>query len=391
MLTGWVPLTYTARSLFVRKTGTLLTVGGIAATVAVFAGVLALQQGFQTLFTQSGRDDVVLFLRLGANSEGESVFPIERANILAKSVPEIAQGPDGQPLASCEQYLAIRLKRLDGGETNVPIRGVQQQTFAIHGSNLRIVEGRRFEPGHDEVIVGRSIARRLRGAQVGEELRINTTKFTVVGVFEHDGPYASEVWGDVDRMVDALERPGYNRVLAQVKPGTDVAALHKRLESDKQVPTKAQTEREYLTSQTKALSFVLLALGNFLAVVMGAAAVLTGTNTMLAALAARTHEVGILSAIGFRPVPIFFSFLLESLFMGVLGGLLGCLCALPLNGVRTGTTNFQTFTEVAFAFRITPYVLVNAVGFAVVLGILAGTVPAWFAARMRPTQALRRE
>lgn len=194
-----------------------------------------------------------------------------------------------------------------------------------------------------------------------------------------------------DRMSEALERPGFSRVLVKVREGADIEAMARRLDQDKQVPCKAMTERAYLAAQTTYLSATLLFLGGLLALIMGAAAVFTGTNTMLAALAARTHEVGILLALGFRPFPIFLSFLLESTLIGLMGGLVGCLMTLPLDGLRTGTTNFNTFTEIAFAFRITPTVLVTAVSFALALGVLGGTVPALLAARLRPTQALRRE
>lgn len=388
---AFVPLAYTTRSLLERRASTALTVVAMGSTVAVLAGVLALQQGFQTLFTQSGRDDAIVLLRKGANSEGESGFPRDRADILLKSLPEVALDAEGKPLASGELYLAVRRFKETGGETNVPIRGVQQQTFAIHGERLRFVEGQRFSPGADEVVVGKSLVGRIRDCRLGAVIQLNTTPFRVVGIFEHDGPYASEIWGDADRMGEALERSGFSRIFAQVKPDTDLKALAARLEGDKQVPCKVQTERAYLSSQTAALSIVLLTLGTLLGIVMGTAAVFTGTNTMLAALAARTHEVGVLLAIGFRPFSIFLSFLLESTLIGLVAGVVGCLMALPLNGVRTGTTNFQTFTEVAFAFRITPTVLVTAVSFSLVLGVVAGTVPAFFAARLRPTQALRRE
>jgi ABC-type antimicrobial peptide transport system permease subunit len=387
-----VPASYNARSLFVRRASTVLTVVGIAATVAVLAGVLALQRGFATLFSESGREDVAVFLRPGATSEGESAFQRERAQILVKSVPEIARAEGDRPLASLETYLAVRLHKIDGGETNVPIRGVSPETFEIReiGNAFRIEEGRRFAPGADEVIVGRSLLGRIRDCGPGETLRINTTPFRVVGAFACEGPFESEIWGDVERIGEALERPVYSRVVAQLAPDVDVAALAARLENDKQVPAKVLTERAYLTSQTSQLSGVLLGLGSFLAVVMGAAAVFTGTNAMLAAISARTHEIGVLLALGFRPVAVFFAFLLEATFIGLLGGLVGALLALPLNGVRTGTTNWNTFTEVAFAFRVTPDVLGTAIVFALVLGLLGGAWPAWRAARLHPTEAFRR-
>ncbi len=384
------PVTYNARSLLVRRSSTLLTVFGIGATVAVLAGVLALQRGFASLFTESGRPGVVLFLRPGATSEGESAFARERAQILVKETAEIARDAAGQPLAAKELYLAVRLRKTHGGETNVPIRGVEDASFTLAGDALRLSEGRRFTPGTDEVIVGRGLVGRIRGARTGEVLLLNTTPFRVVGVFDHDGPFRSELWGDVERLQEALQRPIYSRVVARLRPDADLAALAERQESDERVPAQVLSERTYLAGQTQAVSFVLWGLGVFLAAVMGTAAVFTGTNTMLSALAARSHEIGVLLAIGFRPFPVFLSFLLEALLLGLLGGVVGCLMVLPLHGVETGTTNFQTFTEVAFAFRVTPDVLGISVGFALLLGLLGGLLPAWSAARKDPIEVLRR-
>ncbi|MEY2806668.1 MAG: ABC transporter permease [Planctomycetia bacterium] len=388
---AFVPLSYNLRSLVVRRTATLLTVLGIGATVAVLAGVLALQQGFATLFVENGRDDVVVFLRQGSTNEGDSVFSLERAQILMKSLPDIERPADGPPLVSAEMYLAVRREKVGGGETNVPIRGVQQGTFLILGDDIRLVEGRNFAPGTDEVVVGSKLADRIADCRVGDTLVLNTTPFKVVGMFDHPGPFKSEIWGDRDRLAEALERPVFNRVVAKLKAGVDLDELKERMESDPQVPCKVMTEREYLGSQTTAFSFVLRVLGAFLAAIMGVAAVFTATNTMLAALAARTNEIGILLSLGFKPWAIFASFLFESLVLGLLGGVVGCLMALPLNGVDTGAMNFQTFTEVAFAFRVTPQVMVVAVGFSLALGLLGGALPALRAASLRPTQALRRD
>ena len=388
-----VPLSYNIRSLFVRRASTILTMISVGATVAVIAGVLSLQQGFQSLFAVTGRDDVAVFLRPGATSEGESLIPRERVKRLTgvAAVEAIAVGEDGEPLASAETYLGIRLKKLDGGETNVPIRGVQPATFTIRGDAIRIVEGERFREGHDELIVGRPLSERLPNAGRGDTLVINRTPFKVVGIFESDGPFESEIWGDAERVSAALKRSGnFNRLIARIRPGTDLEALAERLKDDEQAPADVKSEREYLASQTTALSGTLIGLGVFLGVVMGTAAVFTGTNTMLAALASRTHEIGILLSVGFRPRAIFLSFLFEAVVLGVLGGVVGCLLAVPLHGVKTGTTNFNTFTEVAFAFRVTPTVLIVSVIFAMALGLIGGLVPAWRAARMSVTEALRR-
>ncbi|MGE0712155.1 MAG: ABC transporter permease [Planctomycetota bacterium] len=387
---GFPPIGYNLRSLWVRRSATALTVVGIGATVAVLAGILALQQGFASLYEQGGRPDVVLFLRPGATSEGESGLRRETVAELKKGLAEVARDAEGRPLASGELYLAVRRRKLDGGETNVPIRGVEQESFAIAGDKLKIVEGRSFQPGTDEVIVGRALTGRIQDCQLGSTIVFNTTPFKVVGVFDYDGPFRSEVWGDAVRMGEALERASFSRVIAKLNPGVDVKQLAARMETDKRTPTKVLDERSYLRNQTKALSFTLWLLGAFLAVIMGTAAVFTGTNTMLAAIAARSHEIGILLAIGFRPLPVFLSFMFEALALGLLGGAVGCLLVLPLHGLDTGTTNFQTFTEVAFAFRVTPQVLEISVLFACGLGLLGGIFPAWSAAMKDPVEALRR-
>ncbi|HVS17664.1 MAG TPA: ABC transporter permease [Planctomycetota bacterium] len=402
-----VPLSYNLRSLWVRRSATLLTVFGIASTVAVVSGVLALQQGFRSLYASNGRDDVAVFLRPGATNEGDSAFRRDLGLQLIKNVPEIAVGENGAPLASMECYLAVRRFRMGGDgtqETNVPIRGVQPATFAIRGDDFRVVEGRRFEPGTDEIMVGVTLVDRIRNCQLGDVLTLNTTPFKVVGVFECDGPFESEIWGDLDRMLAALERYGPNRVIARMRPeayqpasdpatlsyDTRLGALAERLKNDREVPAKVWTEREFLSAQTGMLSAVLIFLGTFLGLVMGIAAVFTATNTMLSAIAARTHEIGILKATGFRPFAILLSFLFEACVLGLAGGVLGGLASFAVNGVQTGTTNFQTFTEVSFAFRVTPVVLATAIGFSLLLGLFGGLIPAWSAARMTPTEALRR-
>jgi ABC-type lipoprotein release transport system permease subunit len=384
------PLIYNLYSLAVRWPSTLLTTASVGATVAVIAGVLALQQGFAALYELGGREDTVVFLRPGATSEGESMFPKDRARLLVMETPEVLKDPAGWPLAGGELYLAVRRVKVGGGETNVPIRGVTRMSLAIAAPRLRMVEGREFVPGRDEVIVGRSLVGRIQDCRAGGAITINTARFDVVGIFEYDGPFQSEIWGDLDRLGQVLQRPTVSRVIARVRPGCDVAALARRLEKDRRVPAKVMTEKEYLAAQTRAITMTLWALGSFLAVVMGTGAVFTGTNTMFAMVAARTHEIGILVTLGFRPLSIFLSFVIESILLGLAGGLAGCLLVWPLHRVPTGTTNFQTFTEVAFAFQVTPRVLATAIGLAMLLGLIGGLLPAWRAARALPVDVLRR-
>jgi putative ABC transport system permease protein len=384
-----VPLRYNLRSLFVRSSATALTVCAIGATVAVLAGMLSLQQGFATLFQERGRADLAVFLRKGATSEGESGLTREQCEILKKEVAEIDADAAGRPLASAEMFLAVRLRKFDGGETNVAIRGVEPASFAVQGDDLRIVQGVNFKPGSDELIVGEGLLGRIADCSVGATLRINTVTFRIVGTFAGKGGYRSEIWGDFDRLSKALERPVASRVVAKAKPGADFAALTERYASDLRVQPKVQSEREYLKSQTGDLSQRFTLLGGFLAVIMGIGAIFTGTNSMLGTIGARSHEIGILKAVGYRPLPIFLSFLFEATLLGVLGGVFGCLLVLPFQGAETGTMN-QTFSEVTFAFRTTPAVMANAILFAAALGLVGGLAPAWRASRMTPTQALRR-
>jgi putative ABC transport system permease protein len=402
-----VPFSYNLRSLFVRKSTTALTVLGIGATVAIVSGVLALQQGFRSMFVSGGRPDLAVFLRPGATNEGDSQFSRERGLKLIKSVPEIEVGEEG-PLAAMEAYLAVLLEPTRGGLTNVPLRGVQPMTFRIREDELALVEGRNFTPGHDELIVGSRLVDRIANCHVGDVIQLNNTPFRVVGVFEHPGQFGGEIWGDLDRLLAAMGRYGPNRVIAKLKPGTHLGApdptqvifadpppdpepgsLAARLLKDTEVPAKVYTEEQFLASQTVMLTGILGGLAFVLGVIMGLAAVFTAANTMLSSLSARTHEIGILLAMGYRPFPIFLSFMTEALLLGIVGGLLGCVFAYPFNGVEAGTMNFQTFTEMAFAFRVTPLVLGIAIAFALMLGLLGGAWPAWRAARLRPTVALR--
>jgi putative ABC transport system permease protein len=387
-----VPLSYNLRSLWVRKASTLLTVFSIAATVAVLSGVIALEQGFKTIFTQSGRGDLVVYWRPGATDEGSSIFKPELADVLIKQADSIALDEQGRPIAAAEMFLAVLREKLDGaGVVFVPIRGVQPMSFTIHQDRLRVIDGRAFAWGTDEVVVGRKLVERMRDCRIGDVLELNTTPFRVVGVIDDNGPFAGEIWGDIDRMSDALQRDAYNRVIAQLAPDADVAALKERQKRDKQAPADVYTELESNVRATERLSKILTLLGAALSAIMGTAAVFTGINSMLSAIASRTHEIGVLKSIGFQSRAIFASFLLESVLVGLIGGAVGCLASLPLNGIQTGAMNFNTFTDVTFAFKTTPTVLVVAATFSLLLGVVGGAWPAWRAARMRPTEALRHQ
>jgi putative ABC transport system permease protein len=385
-----LPLRYSLRNVAVRRASALLTMLGIALTVAVFAGVLALREGFQSLYRSRGDPDIAIYMRPGASSEGESVIRREDAEVLVKSRPEVAKDAGGRPLAAAETYLAVYLeKKGGGGLTNVPLRGIQPMSLELMDDHVELVAGRWLEFGSDEVVVGEPLLERMEGAQIGDTITLNITPFKVVGVFHHDGAQAGEIWGDVERMMEALDRPFYQRVVARVVPGTDFAALAEEMEGDVRVPSKVQAEPAYLAAQTTFLSGTLNFLAYFLTIVMGASAVLGAVNTMLASVAARTHEIGVLMAVGYRRFAVFLTFLFEAALIGLLGGAAGVLMVLPFDGLQTGLTNFNTFTDVSFAFEVSPSLIGTAFGLSFVLGLVGGTLPAWRASRLVPVEALR--
>lgn len=382
---------YSIRSLVVRWASALFTAFGIALTVAVFAGILALVSGFEQIYKPRGRGDLAIYLRVGATSEGESGFTRETASVLVKERPEIARNAEGQPMAAAESYLAVYMDKLEGGVTNVPLRGIQPMSLELYGESLRLVEGRWLSFGADEVVIGRPLTARMRGCRLGDTVMLNVTPFKVVGIYELDGVQGAEVWGDVDRMMDAMARPIYQRVIAKLSAGVNLENAAEELKSDARTPAQLRSERDYLAKQTGALSGGLRALAVLLAAIMGLAAVLGAINTMLAAVASRTHEVGVLLAIGFAPRSVFLAFLLESALLGIAGGILGVLLVLPLHGLETGAMNWNTFTDVSFAFQVTPSLMVTAVSLALILGVVGGTFPAWRASRLRPVEAIRQQ
>lgn len=384
-----LPRGYTTRNLSRRRTQVIFTALGIAMTVAVFCGILSLRNGFEQLYRPRGAEEVAIYLRPGATSEGESGIPRDRARILIKERPEIVRDASGQPLAAAECFLAVYMEKIGGGLTNVPLRGIEPASLTLHPDPPRLIEGRWPNWGSDEVVVGEPLVSRMKGCALGETLRINTTPFNIVGVYRYDSAEGSEVWGPVERMLVALERPVFQRVIARVKRGTDLEAVAAEIERDPRISLTAISEREYLKKQTSALGTALLFLSIFLTVVMGAAAILGATNTMLAAVAARTHEIGVLLAIGYRRSEVFLAFLLESAQVGLIGGVLGVLLVLPFHGVETGAANFNTFTDVSFAFRLSPGLVGTSLAVSFILGLIGGAIPAWRAARMKPVDALR--
>jgi putative ABC transport system permease protein len=385
-----LPLAYNVRNVHVRWRLALLAVLGVGAVVAAFAVLMAMSEGFAAALRSTGRDDNAIVVRQGADTERVSEVSLEHRNAILND-PRLARGPDGQVLASPERLVGMRLlRRSDGRSTRVTLRGVTPRAFDVRGG-IRIVSGRRFRPGLTEVIVGRRIAARARGAEVGGTLRAGRKEFQVVGVFESDGAaFESEIWGDHD-VVGGVYKLGAasNALVVRVRHSADIPAFDRWIRAQPQMPLRAVPERQYYALQAGPMAATLKALAGLVALIMGVGAVFGTMNTMYAIVAARTREIGTLRAIGFTRRAILASFVVESALLALLGGVLGCLLAASVHGYSTGTMNLQTLSELAFAFRVTPAIVATSLTFAVTMGIAGGLLPALRAARLSIAGAVR--
>jgi putative ABC transport system permease protein len=382
-------LSYNLRSMLVRKATAAMTAGGIAMVVAVFIMTLAIAQGFRATLVASGSPRNAIVLRKGATSE--TVSAVNRPDLpLIATLPQVARTTDRQPLASPELVVIIALPRLtDRQPANVPVRGVGPLAFDIRNL-LRIVEGRRFTPGTREINAGRLAVGRFDGLTIGSQVKFGSTSWTVVGTFAaDDAAFESEVWGDVDLMMPAFQRDGYQSVTVQLDSLSAFDSFKAAVEADPRLHLQAQREQDYYAAQSAAMTTIIRVFGTFVTLILSIGAVFGAMNTMYAAVAYRTREIGTLRALGFSRLRIVTAFLAESMALAALGGAIGCVAALPVHGWSTGTTNFASFTEVAFKFRITPGLVAIGLGFSLLMGAIGGLLPALRAARLPVARALR--
>jgi putative ABC transport system permease protein len=384
-----VPLSYTLRNLWTRKLTTLLTAGGMALVVFVFAAVQMLDTGLRQTLVATGQPDNIHVTRRAAGAEISSVIDRAQAAIV-ESQPEIALGPDGTRLASKEVVVLITLPKRDTGvATNVTTRGVGAAAFALR-PQLRITEGRAFRPGSAEVIVGASIAERFGGAATGALLRFGGREWRVVGVFEAKGSaYDSEIWADADQLQQAFRRNAWSAVVARLADPALQPQIKARLENDPRLTLDVKAEREFFEDQSKALSNFISYLGLTLSVIFSLGAMIGAMITMYAAVANRTGEIGTLRALGFRRSSILACFLAEALLLGVIGGVAGLLLASLMQFVHISTLNWQSFSELAFTFTLTPRIIASSMAFAVLMGVAGGFLPALRASRLNIVDALR--
>ena len=383
-----IPVSYNLRNLIVRKTTTVMTALGITLTVAVLLSVLALVNGLQTAFESSGNPLQILVMRKGSNAELSSAITREVYQDL-KSMPGIAR-QDNQPMSSLEMVTVINLPSVDSPEgMNVTLRGILPLGIKMR-DGLKLQDGRWFQAGQREVVVGKSIARRYPGAHLGKKLRFGRGDWEVVGVMDGgQSSVNSEIFGDLNQTSSDFNRAdGLSSILVRATDAATVPALINSLNDDRRLGVVAQTEQEYYDSQTSS-GAILQYLGIFISVIMAVGSSFAAMNTMYAAVARRAREIGTLRVLGFSRSSILTSFLLESVLLSVLGGLLGCVLVLPLNNITTGIGSFVTFSEISFNFRVSPEIMAAGVAFALVMGALGGLFPARSAAKKEILTALR--
>lgn len=381
---------FNLRTLPARFGSAAAAVAGVAGVVAVLVGVLSIGEGFRRTMTVAGSPDTVFVLRTGADSEMASILSRDEARIIAEA-PGVARA-NGKPLVSPELFVIVNLpKRSTNTDANVPMRGVEQAAFAVR-KEVKIVEGRAFAWGRNEVIAGRSAQLQFKGLDVGSKLEFGQNHWTVVGIFEADGSISeSEIWADAAVLAPAYRRGSsyQNAVVKLASPGS-FQTFKDALTSDPRVSLKIVRETEYYAEQSQTLVRIINFLAGIITTLMGLAAIFGALNTMYTAVAARAREIATLEAIGYGGVPIVISVLVESMVLSVIGGLIGAVGAwIAFDGFRAATLNWQTFSQVAFAFDVNGPLLMRGIVSAVVIGLIGGLFPAIRAARLPVSIALR--
>ena len=381
---------YSYRNLWVRRLTTIFTAGGMALVVFVFAAELMLAEGLEKSLVSTGREDNVEFIRRSAEAEVQSIVEREQATIL-ETEPEIALDQYGQKLVARELVVLISIIKLStNSPANVTVRGVNPEVSFGLRPQVRIVAGRRFQPGAAEVIIGKNIADRFAIGGLGQSLTFGTRQWTIVGVMDAGGSgFDSEIWGDVDLLMGAFRRPVYSSVIGRMNDPAEFAQLKKRVLDDPRLTVEAWRETEYYAAQSQIMARFIRILGIALTIIFSLGAVIGAMVTMYAAVANRITEIGTLRALGFKRRTILATFLLESLFLGLLGGLLGLFAASFMHRFTISTLNWQTFAELSFRFTLTWRIGFNAILFAAGMGLIGGMLPAIQAARLTIVDALR--
>ncbi|HYA01554.1 MAG TPA: ABC transporter permease [Syntrophobacteria bacterium] len=380
---------YSFRNLLTRRLTTFLTATGMALVVFVFASMVMLADGLEKTLVETGSFDNVVVTRRSAGSEVQSGIDRLQAAIV-ETQPEVAIGLNGRSLLAKELVVLIVLpKRGTDTPANVVIRGISETSLALR-PQVRLTQGRMPKPGSSEIVAGQSVAKRFRGLEVGGAIFFAMRSWTVVGIFDAGNTgFSSEVWGDVDQFMPAFRRPVYSSVLFRLRDSSEFDTVKAHLEADPRLTVQARRETTYYEDQSKAMAKFLSILGLSLTIIFSVGAVVGAMITMYAAVGNRTAEIGTLRALGFQRRTILFAFLLESLILGFIGGCAGLFFAAFLQFFTVSTTNFQTFSELAFSFTLTLNTVARGLAFALIMGFAGGVLPAFKASRLNIVAALR--
>jgi putative ABC transport system permease protein len=385
-----IPIIYNVRSVKARWTSAIVAVLGIAGTVGVFVAMLSLARGFRATLVASGSSDNAMVLRAGATTEMTGAVDLDTERII-EDAPGVARGPNG-PLVSGEVVVIAPFPLITTGtDANVQIRGVSAKALEVR-PNIKIVEGRFLQPGLDDLIVGRNVANTYAGLSLGDTVKFGGGTWHVVGVFDAGGSaFDSEVWCDAHILNQIYHRPEniFQSVTAHLTSADAFQRFKDTVTADPRVGVDVSREVDYYEKQSRVLTTLITVLGSIVAGVMAIGAIFGALNTMYSAVAERSREIATMRALGFGGPSVVLSFIFEALFISAIGGLVGCLAVLPLNGYTTGSMNMQTFSHMAFAFQISPLLLVSGVIFALAMGMLGGLPPAIRAARRPVAAALR--
>ena len=385
-----IPLIYNVRSVKARWTSTIVAVAGIAGTVGVFIAMLSLARGFRATLVSSGSADNALITRAGATSEMTSGLGLDSVKIIQDG-PGIARADNG-PLVTPEAVLMAPIPLISTGtDANVELRGVSPSVLAVR-RNIKIIEGRMFQPGVAELIVGKNARATYSGLTLGNTIALGTVRWKVVGTFDAGGSsFDSEVWGDAHLLNGAYKRPDTlsQSVTVHLTSPAALQQLKDSLTADPRLNVDVTREIDYYAKQSTRMTTLITILGGFVAAIMAIGAVFGALNTMYSAVAERGREIATMRALGFGAAAVVVSFLIEALLISFVGGGIGCLAVLPLNGLTTSTMNFQTFSNLAFAFKITPELLAKGIFFALTMGLIGGLLPAVRAASGPVASALR--
>jgi putative ABC transport system permease protein len=383
-----IPFSYSIRNLLTRRLTTALTVAGMALVVFVFAAVLMLAEGLQKTLVETGSYDNVVVIRKASESEVQSGVERLQASIV-ETQPEVATGANGKQLLAKELVVLITLpKRGTDKPSNIVIRGISDSSMNLR-PQVKLAAGRMPRSGSSEIIAGQSIARRFKGGGIGETIRFGMRDWTVVGIFDAGNTgYSSEIWGDADQLMQAFRRPVYSSVIFKLRDSSEFEKLKERIEGDPRLTLEAMRETRYYEKQSEMMAKFLRILGMSLTIIFSLGAIIGAMITMYAAVLNRTSEIGTLRALGFQRKSILTAFLMESLLLGFIGGIVGLFFASFLQLYTVSTLNFQTFSELAFAFSLSFEIIYKAMTFSLIMGFVGGVLPAISASRMNIVEAL---